>query len=354
MTDVTQPELLTIDELAAQVGMTVRNVRAHQSRGLLPPPEIRGRTGFYGPEHAVRLELVKDLQAEGFNLEAIKRIVERTPGSSSAAVLDFTRALAEPFTDEPPEIVDAAHFTERWGEQASAQTLERAQRLGFVRSLGDGRLEILSPRLETASNELARLGVPLDVALDLTETLKRHSEAIAKAYVRLFLDHVWRPFQESGEPEERWPEVREALERLRPLAGESLIAVFGLVMTDAVERALERELSKMGREEPPPRRAPTQNTLSRRSATDPAGEEERGPDRRNGRTSPKNPGRRIGRGRDQGGQAAHHEQGQADLPAPADRGGARGGAEGASHTPAVARHGAILVPGARSTEPELP
>jgi DNA-binding transcriptional MerR regulator len=254
VTDVTQNDLLTIDELAARVGMTVRNVRAHQSRGLLPPPEIRGRTGYYGPEHAVRLELVKDLQAEGFNLEAIKRIVERTPGSSSAAVLDFTRALAQPFTDEPPEIVDAAHFTERWGKQASSQTLERAQRLGFVRALGDGRLEILSPRLETASSELARLGVPLEVALDLTETLKRHSEAIARAYVRLFLDHIWRPFQESGEPDERWPEVREALDRLRPLAGESLVAVFGLVMTQAVEKALERELSKMSRDEPPPRR----------------------------------------------------------------------------------------------------
>ena len=118
-----------------------------------------------------------------------------------------------------------------------------------MRPLGDGRFELLSPRLERASSELASLGVPLDVALDVTETLKRHSEAIAKAYVRLFLDHVWRPFQESGEPDERWPEVREALERLRPLAGESLIAVFGLVMTAAVERALERELAKMGREE---------------------------------------------------------------------------------------------------------
>jgi hypothetical protein len=123
-----------------------------------------------------------------------------------------------------------------------------------VRPLGDGRLELLSPRLETASNELATLGVPLDVALDLTETLKRHSEAIAKAYVRLFLDHIWRPFQESGEPEERWSEIREAFDRLRPLAGESLMAVFGLVMTEAVERALERELAKMGRKEPPTRR----------------------------------------------------------------------------------------------------
>src|SRR5262245_18454771 len=169
---LTEPDahggLLTIDELASQVGMTVRNVRAHESRGLMPTPEIRGRTGYYGPEHIARLELVKDLQAERFNLEAIKRIVERTPGPPSAAVLDLTRALAEPFSDEPVEIVETEHFIERWGEGATPEHLARAERLGFVRALGDGSFEVLSPRLERASSELAQLGVPLDVALDLT------------------------------------------------------------------------------------------------------------------------------------------------------------------------------------------
>ena len=90
MTDDTQ---FTIDELARQVGMTVRNVRAHQSRGLLPPPEIRGRTGYYGPEHIGRLELIKDLQAEGYSLEVIKRILDRSPGTTAAEVLNFTRAV---------------------------------------------------------------------------------------------------------------------------------------------------------------------------------------------------------------------------------------------------------------------
>jgi DNA-binding transcriptional MerR regulator len=238
---------LTIDELARRVGMTVRNVRAHQSRGLMPAPEIRGRTGYYGAEHVARLELVKDLQAEGFNLEAIKRIVERSPASSSAEILDLTRAVAAPFTEEQPEIVDASHFIERWGEQSTPKSLVRAQELGFLRQLGEDRFEILSPRLDRASDELAKLGVPLETALELTATLKKQSEAVAKAYVRLFLDHVWRPFVEAGEPEDRWPEVREALERLRPLAGESLLAVFQLVMTGAVEQALERELARIGR-----------------------------------------------------------------------------------------------------------
>ena len=56
---------LTIDELARETGMTVRNIRAHQSRGLLPPPEVRARTGYYGPEHVDRLRLITNMQAEG-------------------------------------------------------------------------------------------------------------------------------------------------------------------------------------------------------------------------------------------------------------------------------------------------
>src|SRR4051794_31906248 len=94
---VTDDTQLTIDELARNAGMTVRNVRAHQSRGLLPPPEIRGRTGFYGPEHVDRLEFIKDLQAEGFSLDVIKRILDRAPRASATEVLSFTRAVAEPF-----------------------------------------------------------------------------------------------------------------------------------------------------------------------------------------------------------------------------------------------------------------
>jgi DNA-binding transcriptional MerR regulator len=238
---------LTIDDLARQVGMTVRNVRAHQSRGLLPPPEIRGRTGYYAPEHIDRLELIKDLQAEGFSLEVIKRILDSAPGTTAAEVLNFTRAVTEPFGDEEPELMEQRELAERWGDQLTPKLAERVQKLGFVRAVGDGRFEVLSPRLLAVSEELAELGIPLETAVDTTANVKRHAQAVANAYVKLFLDHVWRPFQESGEPENKWPEVRETLDRIRPLAVESLVAVFGLVMTETVEKALERELSRIGR-----------------------------------------------------------------------------------------------------------
>ncbi len=244
MTEDTQ---LPIDELARRVGMTVRNVRAHQSRGLLPPPEIRGRTGFYGAEHVDRLELIKDLQAEGYSLEVIKRILERAPGTTAADVLNFTRAVTEPFGDEQPELMAQEELAARWGEQLTPKLADRIQKLGFVRPVGDGRYEILSPRLQAASEELAELGISLETAVDTTASVKRHAQAVANDYVKLFLENVWRPFVDAGEPEQRWPEVREALDRLRPLAVESLVAVFQLVMTETVEKALERELSRIGR-----------------------------------------------------------------------------------------------------------
>ena len=87
---------LTIGELAQRTGMTVRNIRAHQTRGLLPPPEVQGRTGYYSEEHVARIELTREMQAEGLNLEAIRRVLESTGGSSKEMV-DFARAVRVPF-----------------------------------------------------------------------------------------------------------------------------------------------------------------------------------------------------------------------------------------------------------------
>lgn len=62
---------LTIDELAAANGTTTRRVRSLQTLGLLPHPELRGRTGLYGPAHRDRLAAVLRLQDRGFSLESL-------------------------------------------------------------------------------------------------------------------------------------------------------------------------------------------------------------------------------------------------------------------------------------------
>ena len=254
MTEITEPGAddagasMTIDELARRSGMTVRNIRAHQSRGLLPAPEVRGRTGYYDAEHLARIELIRELQADGFNLEAIRRLLEGT-GASSREVLGFTRALREPFEEEQPQILTLEELAGWWGrDEPDPSLLRRGERLGVVRPLDEGRVEVLSPRLMDAGQELARLGVQPETALEVVAKLRRSAQSVARTFAALFMEVVWEPFDRAGRPEEEWPRVRETLERLRPLASETLLAVFQLTMTEVVEETIGRELKREARE----------------------------------------------------------------------------------------------------------
>jgi len=232
---------MTIRELSERTGMSVRNIRAHQTRGLLPPPTVRGRTGYYGEEHVARIELTREMQADGLNLEAIRRVLDSGDGSA-AAIFDFTRALRTPFEDEAPEIVDAEELTAVWGDAADAKLRRRAEKLGIFRALPDGRIEVISPHLLRAAAELAELGIGPEGALVTAEKLRRHADGVARTFVDLFVREVWQPFDRAGRPEQDWPKMNEALERMRPLAAGALHATFQIAMGEAVEKESERTL----------------------------------------------------------------------------------------------------------------
>src|SRR4051794_10118051 len=240
------PEKMTIDSLAQRTGMTVRNIRAHQSRGLLQPPEIEGRTGYYGREHVARIELISEMQADGFNLAAIKRLLADRPGSDSE-MLGFKRALMAPWEDEEHEFITAEDLFKRLDldvDNPNPKRLERALKMGFLVDLGEGRFEVPSPTLFRAAQELRALGIDADTALDVLEEIERGSRSIARAFVTLFVEQVWRPFAESGRSESEWPDVRSAIERLRPLATDAVMAVFRRTMTEAVEQRFGEELER--------------------------------------------------------------------------------------------------------------
>ena len=206
---------------------------------------MRGRTGFYGPEHEERINLIRELQADGFKLEAIGRLLE-SAGGSSEEVLRFTRAVKAPFENETPQIVSAEELATRWDGSGNAESLLRkAERLGILRPLPDGNYEELSPRLGRASSELAELGIPAEVALDVAANLRKHCDAVAKTFVSMFMREVWKPFEDDGSPETDLPAVRDAVERLRPLASDALLAMFQLVMTEVVEDRLGREVERI-------------------------------------------------------------------------------------------------------------
>jgi DNA-binding transcriptional MerR regulator len=231
---------MTIRQLAERTGMTVRNIRAHQTRGLLPPPVVRGRTGYYSDEHVARIELTREMQADGLNLEAIRRVLDSGDGSA-AAIFDFTRALRTPFEDETPEIVEAEELAAIWGE-VDPKLNRRIEKLGIFRALPDGRVEVISPQIVRAAAELAELGVGVEGAVVTAEKLRRHADGAARAFVELFVKEIWRPFEETGRPERDWPRISEALERMRPLAAGALLATFQIAMGEAVEKESERML----------------------------------------------------------------------------------------------------------------
>ena len=109
---------------------------------------------------------------------------------------------------------------------------------------------MISPRLQRAAVALAELGVGPEGALATAEKLRRHADGVARTFVELFVKEVWEPFDRAGRPEADWPKVREALDRMRPLASDALLAVFQMAMGEAVEKASEDTLRAAARRKP--------------------------------------------------------------------------------------------------------
>src|SRR5580698_1905550 len=86
---------LTIDQLAAATGTTSRRIRSFQTLGLLPHPELRGRTGLYGEDHIGRVSAILRLQDRGFSLESLAVLFAALEaGRTLGDVLGVTAPLA--------------------------------------------------------------------------------------------------------------------------------------------------------------------------------------------------------------------------------------------------------------------
>jgi DNA-binding transcriptional MerR regulator len=228
----------------------VRNIRNHQTRGLLPPPEVRARTGFYGEAHVHRLRLIQEMQAEGLKLNAIARLVGGG-GDWAERFAGLRRAIAVPFEAEASEIITLAELEERFGPvDGNAKSLAKAQKLGVLINLGDGTFEVPSPALLRAAEEVVERGVPLSAALAVIDKVQRNAASASRAFVRLFMDELWGPFNDAGQPDEQWPQITESIERLRPLATEALVALFKPLLANEIEDAFGKALETQAKRKP--------------------------------------------------------------------------------------------------------
>lgn len=215
---------LTVDELAARAGVTVRTVRFYGTRGLLPPPVIGPRrVGRYGREHLARLALIEELQHRGMTLAAIERYMQQLPAELSAHDLAIHRAVVASWAPDVVERVTPGELRRRAGRALSDDDLERLAAMDVVRRDGDGyRVDLGLLRLG-----VALLDVPLsqEAILASRKVLIEHSRSAARELSQLFRGEV---AQRDAQ------DVKSLSAHMEPLVVQALLTTF--------QRSLKEEL----------------------------------------------------------------------------------------------------------------
>jgi DNA-binding transcriptional MerR regulator len=237
---------LTIDQLAARVGMTVRNVRAYASRGLIPPPRLVGRTGYYGEEHASRLRLIRDLIERGYTLAAVERAVLTHASLPAGHALALLNVLDNPLGQhEEPEEISREALAGAAGIRPDDDMVDAMIEAGLAEKVDDKTLRLLRPSIVHAGTQAVALGLSKESTLAMLPLLADHLRPIAQRFVDEFREQIWHPFADAGMPDEQWPEVLQRIKAVLPVAGQSVLAVFRDQLTEVIDEALGEEIESL-------------------------------------------------------------------------------------------------------------
>jgi DNA-binding transcriptional MerR regulator len=188
---------MRVEELARRAGVRVDTVRYYQSRGLLPPPRRCGRVALYEDEHLRVLERVRTLQAKGFTLATIARVLAGELDDADQALVGAV--AGEVLQHGGGELLDLEELAERTGVPAGILRAVEHEGLLVPRRAGD-RVGYTEDDIAVARAGLILLewGLPLPELLDLA---RRHDEAmraVAESAVEMFDRYVRA--QETGTP----------------------------------------------------------------------------------------------------------------------------------------------------------
>lgn len=234
-----------IDELARLASTTVRNVRAYQDRGLVPPPRREGRVGLYSDAHLVRLRLINQLLDRGYTLANIgELLVALERGHDVGDLLGLGAALTSPFSDEVPTYMTAQELGALFGEVATPEALDQALKLGVVEWEED-RFKVNSSRLLHAGAELIAAGVPIDAVFEHARKLRRDVDRIAARFVELARTHIFDRYGDDLPPPDDIPRLAELVQRLRPLAESVVDAELAHALERHVLASLGEHLTRL-------------------------------------------------------------------------------------------------------------
>ncbi|MEU1211525.1 MerR family transcriptional regulator [Streptomyces sp. NPDC005791] len=227
---------LTVDELAARAGVTVRTVRFYSTRGLLPPPVIGPRrVGHYGPDHLSRLALIEELQHQGMTLAAIERYLQQLPPDLSAQDLAIHRALVASWAPDSAEEMERAELERRAGRALSEQDVDRLAAMGVLERPGKaGGPLLVDPGLVRLGVELLEVPIAHETILAARTVLLEHTRSAAHELSRLFRDEVWTPYRERESDPEHVKAMKSLSAHMQPMVLQALLTAF--------QRSLKEEL----------------------------------------------------------------------------------------------------------------
>lgn len=226
-------DLRTIDEVAAAAGLTVRTVRFYATKGLLPPPRLRGRVGWYDAGHLARLVLIRDLQAAGFTLTAIERFVARIPASATADDVAVFQAMLTPWVASAPEELTRAELDTAAGRAVDDPTLAALTTVGLAEPLDGDRVRVRPAEL-TLGLELLDLDVPEEMLVTALELIETATGELAGDLAELLRHHLLRPYLAGELDAAERAALAGVIERLRPLLTEAVLTA----LHTAVDRAV--------------------------------------------------------------------------------------------------------------------
>ncbi|HVT20417.1 MAG TPA: MerR family transcriptional regulator [Mycobacteriales bacterium] len=208
-----------IDDLARAAGMTVRNVRAYQERGLLPAPTLRGRTGWYDDGHLARLRLIGRLLERGYTTAHITDFIATwEAGHDLGQTLGLEAALLAPASGEIPELIARNDLVAMFGE-LDLEAIEAAIRMGVLERHGAERYRVRSPRLLRAGAELVAMGMPLLAVLDLGAQLRLRVQTVATLFVQAVAPTIIGDHELGWVPDDAEMErIMRLVSDMRPLA----------------------------------------------------------------------------------------------------------------------------------------
>ncbi len=238
----------TIDELARESGMTVRTLRVYNERGLLPPPQLKGRTGFYSEEHLNRVRIISRLLDRGIKLNGVRDLLEAWDrGDDLAAVLGVSAgsAPAAPPPSRPtPATVEttvaAADLAGRYADIPNG--LARVVQAGLYEPKDAATYRVKDPQLVDIAAQLQAAGVPPTRVLDELERLRDDCDHIARQFVDMFERTAVREFRRSERSSQDVAELVAHLSMTRTTPGR----VAGELIGQYVTRYLEHVTRELG------------------------------------------------------------------------------------------------------------